>query len=345
MNQLRPSSVTPVIRAAAAATALAALAALAAIAGCDTVPPANPRLEEARSDYRAAQDNPQVRDLAGGELSQAGDALKRADAAAARRDSAATVDHLAYLAKQRAAIAQATAQQKYAELAVTNANLARDRVRLAARTSEADAAQRSAEAAQIQSAESQIESVEAQRRAVLAQRQAAASQQQADASQQQADAALRQNDAMQKMADATQARNAQLEDQLRDLNAKRTERGLVVTIGDVLFDTNQAELKSASARSVEKLDDFLKQYPQRTARVEGFTDSTGSTGLNQELSDRRAASVRAAIVALGVDRDRIAVRGYGADFPVASNASLDGRQLNRRVEVILSNDSGVIAPR
>ena len=222
---------------------------------------------------------------------------------------------------------------------------ARDRVRLAARTSEADAAQRSAEVAQLQSAESQIDAAQAQRRAALSQRQADASQLQADASQQQTDAALRQNDAMQQMANATKARNGQLEDQLQDLNARRTERGVVVTIGDVLFDANRAQLKSAGERSVEKLADFLKQYPQRTARVEGFTDSTENPGLNQELSDRRAASVRAAMVAMGVDRSRIAVRGYGDEFPVASNASQDGRQLNRRVEVILSDDSGVIAPR
>jgi outer membrane protein OmpA-like peptidoglycan-associated protein len=282
-------------------------------------------LEQARSDYRSAAANPQARDLAGGELKQAADALAKADEAWARKDAKPEVDHLAYLAKQRAAIAEETARQKGAELAVANGNAARDRARLAARTDEADDAHRSADAARQQSQE--------------AQHQAALSQQQADAARAQAATS-------QQQASEAQQRNSQLEAQLRDMNAKKTDRGMVVTIGDVLFDTDQARLKSGGMRNVEKLAGFFHKYPQRKALVEGFTDSTGSPGHNQELSGRRADAVRTALVGLGVAGDRISTHGYGEAYPVAGNDNSSGRQLNRRVEIVLSgDDSGVIAPR
>jgi outer membrane protein OmpA-like peptidoglycan-associated protein len=286
------------------------LIALAVLSGCSTVPPANAMLEQARSEYRVAEADPQARKLAGNELKQAGDALANADAAFARRESSTEVDHLAYMAKQKVAIAQETARQKSAEDQVAHANAERDSIRLAARTNEADAAQRAA--------------VDAQRQLQASQRQAAASQLQA--------------------SDA-QARNTQLEAQLRDMNAKKTDRGMVVTIGDVLFDTDKSLLKAGGLRNVEKLAGFFKRYPERRALVEGFTDSTGNEGHNQELSGQRADAVRTALVGMGVDRGRIATRGYGEAFPVASNDSSSGRQLNRRVEIVLSNESGVIASR
>jgi len=145
-------------------------------------------------------------------------------------------------------------------------------------------------------------------------------------------------------ADA-QARAALLEDQLLALNAKKTERGMVVTIGDVLFDSGRAELKAGSARDMGKLADFFKAYPQRTALVEGFTDSVGGEAANQDLSNRRAAAVQTALTSLGVDRQRISTRGYGEAFPVAGNDNASGRQMNRRVEIVLSDDKGQIQAR
>jgi outer membrane protein OmpA-like peptidoglycan-associated protein len=307
------------------------LIALAVVAGCSTTPAPNARLDEARNNYRMAQDDPQTRDMAGAEMRQASDALNKANDAWTRNENPTEVDHLAYLTRQKVLIAQEAARRKTAELAVTQADAARDKLRLEARTNEADTAQRSAAASQQQSEASQ-------RQAASAQRQAVASQGQADASRQQAEAAKQQ-------ASDAQARSSQLEAQLRDLNAKKTDRGLVVTLGDVLFDTNQAQLKSGGLRSVQKLGTFLAQYPQRRALVEGFTDNTGSEGLNQELSGRRADAVRAALVSLGVSGDRIATHGYGEAYPVAGNDSAGGRQMNRRVEIVLSAEDGSIAPR
>jgi len=126
---------------------------------------------------------------------------------------------------------------------------------------------------------------------------------------------------------------------------KRTARGLVVTLGDVLFDTGQAQMRAGGIRGVQKLADVLKEFPQRNVLVEGFTDSTGDSGYNQGLSDRRAQAVRAALLDSGIGAERITNRGYGETFPVATNATASGRQLNRRVEIVVSEDGKTIAPR
>ena len=301
----------------------AALLSIATLAGCASVPE-NSLLNEARNDYSAAQNNPQVINLAPTELKQAGDALSKASDASKKKEDAAVVTHLAYLAKQRVAIAQETARQKVAETAVTNAATERSKIRLDARTAEANKAQQSAVASQRQADASQ-------QSAVASQRQAEASQQEAATSQQQA-------------RDA-EMRTGLLETQLKELNAKKTERGLVITLGDVLFDTNQAQLKSGGTRSLQKLAGFLKQYPQRKAQVQGYTDSTGSADYNLELSDRRANAVRSSLVGMGIGNDRITTHGYGQESPVASNDTADGRQLNRRVEIVLSDETGAVSLR
>jgi outer membrane protein OmpA-like peptidoglycan-associated protein len=152
-------------------------------------------------------------------------------------------------------------------------------------------------------------------------------------------------DKSQRKAQSAEMRAQQLESQLKELNAKQTKRGLVITLGDVLFDTNQAQLKPGGVREMQKLADILKDNPQRTVSVEGFTDSTGTASYNQELSERRAETVRDTLAGMGVSADRITTRGYGRSFPVATNGTEAGRQLNRRVEVVISDESGNIRSR
>ena len=296
---------------------LLSLVTIATLAACSLTRPDNSLLEEARGGYATAQSNPQVVTLAADELNQAGAALNKANDAWIKREDDALVDQLAYLAKQRVAIAQETGKQKAAEMAATSAGAERDRIRLDARTAEADAAQRNA----------------------------AASQRSAEASQRNAEASQRQSEASQRQAQDAEARSRQLEAQLKELDAKKTARGLVITLADVLFDTDKAQIKSGGMRGVQKLADILKQYPQHNVLIEGFTDSTGSNSHNQGLSDRRANAVRTALLDTGISADRIASRGYGPTFPVASNDTAAGRQLNRRVEIIVSDDGKMIAPR
>lgn len=281
----------------------AALLAMVTLAGCSSTPESNMLLDEARSDYRQAERNPQVTKLASSELKQASDALDKANEASSKNEDEATINHLAYLAKQQTAIAQATARQKAAEATVESAGMHRNATRLEARTEEANRAQQSAD--------------ESQRQTAIAQEQAAMSQQQTR---------------------AAQMHSSKLETELKELNAKKTERGMVITLGDVLFDTNKAGLKSGGTRSLQKLAAFLKQYPERMVLIEGYTDSTGSTEYNLGLSERRARSVQSALMNMGINRDRINTRGYGEASPAADNTTVAGRQMNRRVEIVLPDE-------
>jgi len=141
-------------------------------------------------------------------------------------------------------------------------------------------------------------------------------------------------------AEADQAQAA-----LKDLQAKMTDRGMVMTLGDVLFDVDKATLKPGGRRMVDKLAGYLEGNPQRKVSIEGFTDSTGGEDYNQTLSEHRAEAVEAALVHAGVSSNRIETQGYGKQFPVASNSTAAGRQLNRRVEIVLSDESGKIPAR
>jgi outer membrane protein OmpA-like peptidoglycan-associated protein len=140
-------------------------------------------------------------------------------------------------------------------------------------------------------------------------------------------------------------RNRMLEARMAELNAKQTPRGLVVTLGDVLFDVDRSALKPAGMRMVDQLAEVLKADPQRTVLVEGFTDSTGADAYNQTLSTERADAVRVALLGQGIASTRVASRGYGKANPVGSNDTAAGRQMNRRVEIVLSDESGQIKAR
>ena len=148
----------------------------------------------------------------------------------------------------------------------------------------------------------------------------------------------------QQIQDAEQ-RAQELEQQLQELNAKQTNRGTVITLGDVLFAVGSAELSAAGVTNVQKLAEYLQENPERRAMIEGFTDSTGSETFNQQLSERRAESVKRVLIRAGIEESRLQTMGYGESFPVASNDNAGGRQLNRRVEVVISDESGQIRPR
>ncbi|MFK3738767.1 OmpA family protein [Massilia sp. TN1-12] len=286
------------------------LAGVLSLAACSSTPTTTPTLDEARADFVAANNNPAVSSYAPNEFRQASEALDRANQAAAKREDLNTIDRLAYVAKQRIATAQEVAKAKTAEADIANASRERDRVQLEARTAEAERAKRDAAAAQAQAADAQM---------------------QAQAAQQQAA----------QLAE----RSSRLEALLVELHAQKTERGMVVTIGDVLFGTDRAELTPAGMATVRKLAEVMMQNPDRSVLVEGFTDSTGSSAHNKDLSERRAQSVAQALTSLGVPRQRVDMRGYGEAYPVAANDTASNRQLNRRVEIVLSNEGATVPPR
>ncbi|MEI9475811.1 MAG: OmpA family protein [Deltaproteobacteria bacterium] len=139
-------------------------------------------------------------------------------------------------------------------------------------------------------------------------------------------------------ADQAKAEMDQLSRELSDLKAKQTERGIVLTMGDVLFEFGKSELSLVAIRNVNKLADFLQQYPARNLLIEGHTDSVGSEEFNLALSEKRANGVRDQLVAKGIAAERITPMGYGKKYPVANNDTPAGRQQNRRVEVVILNE-------
>ncbi len=138
---------------------------------------------------------------------------------------------------------------------------------------------------------------------------------------------------------ATQQASA-LQAEVDALKAKPTDRGLVLTLGDVLFDTGRAELKPGAARTLDQLVQFLTQHPERRVEIDGYTDSIGSDSFNLDLSQRRADAVKAVLIENGIESTRIVSRGYGKEFNVASNSDTGGRQLNRRVEIVIGGADG-----
>lgn len=128
---------------------------------------------------------------------------------------------------------------------------------------------------------------------------------------------------------------AALERELAELKARETEHGLVLTLGDVLFAPNHSELTTAAMRKLYPFVTILKDQPQRSIRIEGFTDSNGTESYNLDLSQRRADAVRDFLIDNRISPRRITARGYGEADPVASNATLAGQQENRRVAVIV----------
>lgn len=129
----------------------------------------------------------------------------------------------------------------------------------------------------------------------------------------------------------------QLQQQLAALKA---DAGTVLTLRDILFDANGTDLKPGAYDSIRQIASFLKQHPERTVTIEGFTDSTGSADYNLRLSQLRADAVRNALVREGVAPEHVVARGMGAGAPVASNDTAAGRQLNRRVQAAISGSGG-----
>ncbi|QDQ27553.1 OmpA family protein [Chitinimonas arctica] len=156
----------------------------------------------------------------------------------------------------------------------------------------------------------------------------------------QAAIATRQASLAEQRADQATAQALNLQAVLQELQAQQTARGMVLTLGDVLFDVGRNKLLPGAERTLDRLAEVMLKFPERRLLVEGFTDSSGSDSSNQALSERRTQAVRAALIDRGMLAERIDVRGYGKAYPVADNATAAGRQQNRRVEILISDEQG-----
>jgi outer membrane protein OmpA-like peptidoglycan-associated protein len=329
---------------------LVALIAAFALSGCGTAK--NPALEKARAAYNEAYNNPDISVNAPVAMDEAKKTLEQADKAEKEEDKVRLAGQL----ENKVKLAKANAEEKIAEkkrevlkkekqdMLLESRQREADRAKteaerakmdaeakareLAAQTKEAEMARKQAEDAKNQTAQMKAEAdakaKEAQA-ALLAAQQAKA----------EADAKAKEAEESRKQAEAAKAEAELLKKELSDLKAKETERGLVLTLGDVLFATGKAELNYNAMRNLDKLAEFLKKYPTRNILVEGHTDSRGSESMNLTLSQNRADSVRNALVSRGVDGTRITAKGYGKSQPVADNATESGRSQNRRVEIVI----------
>ncbi|HQZ45749.1 MAG TPA: OmpA family protein [Usitatibacteraceae bacterium] len=305
-----------------------ALALAATLAACASAPKSNVALDDARSAYDRASGDAQVARSAPVELRKAQESLRQAEAALRSGDDPGAVEHYAYLARRNTEIAVQADKVAQAERAVADASLQRDRIIIEARTRDAQAQRALADKARIE-AESQRSLAEAQRSEAESQRG------KAEAARKLAEARLAAAQASQAQAASARAHARTLEEELEQLKAKQTERGMVLTLGDVLFDTGRAKLQAGAARTLDQLVAFLNENPERAIEIEGHTDSTGTAELNRVLSERRAESVKSALVDRGIAPERISARGLGLANPVASNDTAAGRQLNRRVEIVV----------
>lgn len=280
-------------------TALALMTAAGLIlAACVAAPTKPAGADAVRAELTRLQTDSNLANRAPVALQDAETAVREAETPT---ENVAEATQHVYVAERKVSIARAQAEKRYAEDQVKLLSEQRERSRLDARTQEAETAKSAAV-----SAKSQAEQAMA-----IAQQQ-----------QQAAVAARSETDA--------------LRQQLEDLQAKQTDRGLVMTLGDVLFATGRAELKSGAAARLDKLVGFMANYADRSVVVEGHTDSVGSSASNEALSQRRADTVKAYLTTKGVNPARVQAIGKGQTTPVASNADAAGRQQNRRVEVIIS---------
>lgn len=292
------------------------------LVACSATPIKPDTVNIARIKLTQLQSNQQLAKQAPVAMKEAEDAVRAAEAPQSDKEKA---EHLMYIAERKVDTTQALAESRLMINQRAELSRQRESARLDARTKEVDIARSNAETARMETQTAQMEADTARSRAESERQKTLAAQQESALAQQQSAMA--------------QQETADLQRQIAELNAKPTERGLVVTLGDVLFDTGKAVLKSDANTNLSKLAAFLNKYPDRTVLIEGHTDTVGNEDYNKALSQRRADSVKVWLMKLGVKSDRLVTSGNGELSPVSSNDTASGRQLNRRVEVIIENSS------
>jgi OmpA-OmpF porin, OOP family len=260
---------------------------------------AKDQMDRAKKAYAEAKANPNVEAYAPMELQEAGKAVQEAEKAKETED----ILQLGYIAERKTQFAVTTADGKVAERDIDKLNVEKAEMNAKKQTLEAERARKAAAAETEKAAKSK----------------SAAEMEAAKAAK-------------------AKAESDQLMKELASLKAQQTERGIVLTIGDVLFATGKADLSANADKSVAKLAEFLKKNPNRNVLIEGHTDSVGQDDYNLALSQKRADSVKAKLVGEGIEAGRITTVGYGKKFPVASNDTKSGKAQNRRVDVVILNE-------
>jgi outer membrane protein OmpA-like peptidoglycan-associated protein len=298
-------------------------------------------LERANAAYGQAKANPNVEVYAPVPLADAGKIIQAAE----QTKDYVEMEQLGYLAEKKAQTALTIAEGKSFEKETEALSREATDLLLQKRVLEANLAKREAEQSRLAAKAEAATAEKAKKEAEQSRSLALSEAEKAERSKIEAEARAREAEqsrllalAEAERAEKTKAETNQLLKEFSDLRAQQTERGVVLTISDVLFAFGKSELLTGAIRNVEKVADFLQKHPTRNILIEGYTDSVGSDDFNLTLSQKRADAVKGQLVANGLSPDRITTKGYGKQFPVASNDSAGGRQLNRRVEVLILNE-------
>jgi len=320
-------------------TKLIILLMLVLVSACVSAPKKDLALDRVRGELDNLKSNTELAGYAPLALGEAERALRKAELATG---DDLYRSYLVYMADRRIQIARAMAEREQHEQILDELKKQNSDMLIRASQLEADHARLDAEQARLLVATTAEDAERAWEEKELAQQNEAESARAAQLSAEEANQARRlaesrasEAEFARLEADLASQQVTSLTRQLENLQLRETESGVVVTLGDVLFASGQAQLVEGGRSSLEEVVDLLQTEPDKKIRVEGHTDSLGEADANLLLSEQRAQAVLDALVSLGVDSDRISSLGMGEDFPIASNEDEDGRARNRRVDVIL----------
>lgn len=322
--------------------ALLVACALALVAGCATPPPPPGVLDNLRTDLETLEDSEEVSTLAPAALADARVAVRRAGMEDLEPEQR---EQRVWLARKHLEIARAEAFAERARRDVAVVDKRRNDLLLRASRLEAREARRAAEDALMASAATREEMERAREQAMSAEERRRRAAEQAEQAREEADQARALAEAQsaeielaRREAELASQTAESLQRRLEYMEYRQTDRGVVVTLGDVLFEVGEAELLDSATQNLRDVIELLESEPDKSIRIEGHTDSTGPSALNLRLSRERAEAVRDALVELGIEPERLNAVGMGEDFPIASNDTAEGRARNRRVDVIVLNE-------
>jgi outer membrane protein OmpA-like peptidoglycan-associated protein len=319
-----------------------ALSLLLALSACASSPKKDLALEQVRTQLEGLKSDAELANYAPLALGEAERALRAAETT--RGDKTNRI-HMIYMADRRIQVARAVAQHEKLEDELQELETERNQLLLKASQAEANRARMDADQARMMSqataedaerARMQVE--QSRRREAETARTAEQAREEADQAKALAASSATAADLARKEAELASEQAQSLRRQLDNLQLRQTESGVVVTLGDVLFETGETDLKVEAQTSLVEVVDLLQSEPSKKIRIEGHTDAVGNAETNLALSEQRADSVLAALVSLGVEASRITSVGMGEDFPIASNDDQEGRKKNRRVDVILLDE-------
>ncbi|MGK2927041.1 MAG: OmpA family protein [Lysobacterales bacterium] len=332
---MRPARSRSILAVVPAATLIPILALTAA---CSSAPKKDLALEQVRSQLEQLKSDEELAGYAPLALGEAERALRQAEAATGDTPRI----HLIYMADRRIQVARTVAQREQLEREIGRLRTERNELLVQASQMETRQARLEAERARMMSQataedaeRAREEAMEAQQRETESVRSAQQAMEEAEQAKALAASSATAAQLARREADLALEQADTLRRQLENLQLRQTESGVVVTLGDVLFESGETSLRDDALASLVEVVDLLQSEPEKYIRIEGHTDSTGASETNLKISAQRATAVMEALVSLGVEASRVTATGMGEDFPISSNDTEEGRAQNRRVDVIL----------